>query len=64
MLRFVLEFSNAFFLRVPIESLLGDMEVWSATLEKWVKRAITFDPTTGSRSNFYSSFRMLTRSKS
>jgi hypothetical protein len=39
-----------------MESLLRDEKVWSASLEYRLKRAITFDPTVGSRSNFYRGF--------
>jgi hypothetical protein len=46
------EFSEAVFLRVAMDSLLDDEEVWSAKLEKRLKRAITFDPTVGLRSSF------------
>jgi len=43
---------------VDEESILGDDEVCRARLEGLFKSAITFDPTVGSRSNFYWSFRM------
>jgi hypothetical protein len=33
-----------------VESLLGEAKV--SKLEYWFERAITFDPTVGSRSNF------------
>ena len=33
--------------------LLGEEDVWSGELEYRLKRAITFDPTVGSRSNFF-----------
>jgi hypothetical protein len=39
-----------------MESLLSDEDVWSPVLEYRLKRAITFDPTVGSRSNFYKGF--------
>jgi len=42
-----------------MEWLLGDEDVWSVELEYRFKRAITFDPTVGSRSNFYSGFERL-----
>jgi hypothetical protein len=32
--------------------LLGDEDVWSVELDHLVKKAIPFDPTVGSRSNF------------
>ena len=35
-----------------MEWLLGDEDIWSPVLEYRLKRAITFDPTVGSRSNF------------
>jgi len=46
-------FQEAIFLGVAMEWLLGDEDVWSVELEYWVKRAITFYSTVGSRSNFY-----------
>ena len=52
------EFLYAVFLRVALDSLLDDEDVWSASVEERVKRVITFDPTVGSRLNFYTSFRM------
>jgi len=36
--------------------LLGDEVVWLVELDYWVKRAITFDWTVGSRSIFYIGF--------
>jgi hypothetical protein len=36
-----------------MEWLFGDKDVWSVELEYRLKRAITFDPTVGSRTNFY-----------
>ena len=57
MLKCLHEFLEVVFLRVALDSLLDDEEVWSASLEKQVKRVITFDPTVGSRLNFYTSFR-------
>jgi hypothetical protein len=51
------EFLEAVFLRVALDSLLDDEEVWSANLEYLVKRVITINPTVGSRLNFYTSFR-------
>jgi hypothetical protein len=42
-----------------VESLLGEAEVSSLGTRVPVRRAITFDPTVGSHSNFYSSFRKL-----
>ena len=39
------EFSEAVFVMVALESLLGEEEVWYARLEYRLKRAINFDPT-------------------
>jgi len=50
-------FPEAVLLGAVMEWLLGDKDVWSVELEFWLKRAITFDPTVGSRSNFYKGFR-------
>jgi hypothetical protein len=52
------EFLEAVLLRVALDFLLDDEDVWSASLEKRLKRVITFDPTVRSRLNFYTSFRM------
>jgi hypothetical protein len=46
-------FIEVVFLMVAMERLLGDEDVWCVELEYRLKRAITFDPTVGSRSNFY-----------
>jgi len=46
-------FTKVVFLRVAMEWLLGDEDVRSVELEYRLKRAIPFDPTVGSRSNFY-----------
>ena len=46
-------------LGVAMESLLRDEEVWSASLEYRLKRAITFNPTVGSRSKLYRGFQRL-----
>ena len=46
-------FKEVVFLRVAMEWLLGDEDVWLLVVEYQLKRAITFDPTIGSRSNFY-----------
>jgi hypothetical protein len=51
------EFLEAVFLRVALDSLLDDEDVWSPSLEYRVKRVITINPTVGSRLNFYTSFR-------
>jgi hypothetical protein len=48
-----LTFTDVVFLMVAVEWLLGDEDVWSVELEYRLKRAITFDPTVGSRSYFY-----------
>jgi hypothetical protein len=45
--------TEAVFLRVAMEWLLGNNDVWSVVLEYRLKRAIPFDPTVGSSSNFY-----------
>ena len=58
MLKCLHEFLEAVFLSVALDSLLDDEDVWSASLEERVKRVITFDPTVGSRLNFYTSYRM------
>jgi hypothetical protein len=36
-----------------MEWLLGDEDIWCLELEYRLKRAKPFDPTVGSRSNFY-----------
>jgi hypothetical protein len=46
-------FTEVVFLRVAMEWLLGDEDVWSVELEYQLKRAIPFDLTVGSHSNFY-----------
>jgi len=52
-IKLLLEFADAFLQGVDKGSILGDDEVWSS-LARWsVRKAITFDPTVGSRSNFY-----------
>ena len=50
-LKFLLEFPEAVFLRVDMESQLGDEKVWRPDLSR-VKLAITLDSTVGLRSNF------------
>jgi hypothetical protein len=52
-------FPEAVFRGVAMEWLLGDEDVWSLELEYRLKRAITFDPTVGSLSNFYRDFQRL-----
>jgi len=47
-----------FFHGVDKRSILGDDEVWSSQASWTVRKAITFDPIVGSRSNFYWSYRM------
>jgi hypothetical protein len=42
-----------------MEWLLGDEDVWSGELDYPLKRAITFDPTVGSRLNVYRGFQRL-----
>ena len=59
MFKFLREFLEAVFIGVAMEWLLGEEDVWSPVLEYQLKRAITFDPTIGSRSNFYRCFQML-----
>jgi hypothetical protein len=39
-----------------MESLLGEEEVCSCRTRITAKKGVTFDPTIGSRSNFYRSF--------
>ena len=61
------KFPEAVFLSVAMEWLPDDEDVWCVELEYRLKRAIPFDPTVGSRSNFYrccfpsSSYGMATR---
>jgi len=57
-IKLLLEFPDALFHAVDEESILGDDEVWSSQAGWTVRKAITFDPTVGSRSNFYWSSRM------
>jgi hypothetical protein len=52
------EFSDELFHAVDEESILDDDEVWSSQAGWTGRKAITFDPTVGWRSNFYRSFRM------
>jgi hypothetical protein len=44
-------FIEVVFLRVAMDWLLGDEDVWSVELEYRLKRAIPFDPTVGLLSN-------------
>jgi hypothetical protein len=57
-IKFLQEFPDALFHGVDEESILDDDEVWSSQAGWTARKAITFDPTVGSRSNFYRSFRM------
>jgi len=57
-IKLLLEFPDALFHGVDEGSILGDDEVWSSQASWKVRKATTFDPTVGSRSNFYWSFRM------
>jgi len=57
-IKLLLEFPDAFFHAVDDGLILGDVEVWSSQARWTGRKAITFDPTVGSRSNFYWSFRM------
>ena len=50
-------FPEAVFLEGPLESLLIEKEVLSRQTGITVENAITFDPTVGSPSKFYRSFR-------
>jgi hypothetical protein len=53
-----MEFTDALFHGVDEESILGDDELWSSQAGWTVRKAIIFDPTVGSGSNFYWSFRL------
>jgi len=57
-LKRLLKFSDALFHVVAEESILGDDDVRSSQAGWTVRKAITCDPTIGSRSIFYWSFRM------
>jgi hypothetical protein len=46
-------FPEAVFIGIAMEWLLEDEDVWSTALEYRLKSGITFDPTVGSRLNFY-----------
>jgi hypothetical protein len=59
MLKFLQGFREAGFRGVYTECLLGDEDVWSTEQEHRLKRAITFGPTVGSRSNFYRGFQRM-----
>jgi len=58
-LKFLQGFTESIFIGVAMEWLLRDEDVWSVELEYRLKKAITFDPTVGSRSNFYKGFQRL-----
>jgi hypothetical protein len=58
-LKFLQGFPESIFIGVAMEWLLRDEDVWSVKLEYRLKKAITFDPTVGSRSNFYKGFQRL-----
>jgi len=53
------QFPDVVFLGEDIEWLLGDEDVLSVEIEYRLKNVITFDPTIGSRSNFYICFQRL-----
>ena len=56
MLKFLQRFLEAILPGFDMKWLLGDEDVWSIELEYRLKRALSFDPTVGSRSNFYKGF--------
>jgi len=58
-LKFLQGFLEAVFRGAYTKWLLGDEDVWSTEQEYWLKRAITFGPIVGSRSNFYWGFQRL-----
>jgi len=51
-MKLLLEFPGALFHGVDEGSILGDDEVWSSQARWTGRKAATFDPTVGSRSNF------------
>jgi len=57
-IKLLLEFPDALCHGVDEGSILGDDEVWSSQASWTGPKAITFDPTVGSRSYFYWCFRM------
>jgi len=57
-IKLLLEFPDELFHGVDEESILANDEVWSSQDGWTVRKATTFNPTVGSRSNFYWSFRM------
>jgi len=56
-LKILQEFPDAVFLGVDVESLLGDEVVSSPATSVPVSKGHNFDPTVGSPSKFYKSFR-------
>jgi len=56
-LKILQEFPDGVFLGVDVESLLGDARYHRARPEYPIERAITLDPTLGSPSKIYRSFR-------
>jgi len=58
-LKILEEFSDAVFLGVYVESLIGDARYRRARPENPLERAITLDATVGSPSKIYRSFRTL-----
>ena len=63
MLKFLQLFSEKVFLGVPLKLILDTYSVWSGKTKDHtrvrLKRYVTLDPTVGSCSNFYRTFRML-----
>jgi len=57
-IKLLLEFPDELFHGVDEELILDDDEVWSSQARSTVRKAITFNPTVGSRSKFYWSFWM------
>jgi len=57
-IKLLLEFLDALFEGVDEDSILDDDEVGSSQAGWTLRKAITFNTTVGSRSNFYRSFRM------
>jgi hypothetical protein len=58
-IKFLEEILEAVSLGVNVESILGEAEVSALETSVPVRKGITFDPTVGSPSNFYRSFRRL-----
>jgi hypothetical protein len=48
-IKFLQEFRDELFHALDEEPILGDDEVWSSQARWTVRKAITFDPTVGSR---------------